>query len=172
MKKGAEDGTMQAGERDTAAQKSPLHRVRLLWAGAFLSGLVVTDLFLSLFCAGWPLIIYLIAGGLGARLAERLDRRFAGDSLGATIVRRGAIGLAMVSAVGLFALAAMPARWDAHCAWRDCSRAMGPGLLEAPFPVGTPSCGAWMMCANEHPWSPREYHEVLRRIDAQGCPSP
>ena len=52
--------------------------VRLIWAGVFISGLVVTDGVLKLLCSSWPLVMYLVLGGLGAALGRSLDRRFSG----------------------------------------------------------------------------------------------
>jgi len=150
----------------------PLYKIRLLWAGAFISGLVATNLFLYLFCSSWPLVIYLAVGGVGAWKAERLHERFSAQTTGATIIRRGAICLAIFSAVGLIALFAMPTNWDTKCSWRYCSRALGPGLLDSPFPVGTPSCRGWSTCVNEYSYSPAQYRRVLRRIEKQGCPAP
>jgi hypothetical protein len=148
--------------------KPPLYKVRLVSAGAFLSGLVATDLFLNFFCSSWPLLLYLAAACLGAWKAEGLQRRFSGT----TFVRRLGIGLALFSALGLVAMVAMPVNWNSKCAWRYCGRALGPGLLKSPFPVGTPNCGAWSKCANEYPYASEEYHELLRRIEEQGCPAP
>ena len=152
--------------------KSPVYKIRLVAAGAFVSGLVATDLFLNFFCSFWPLLFYLAAAGLGAWKAEKLERRFSGDTAGATFVRRLGIGLALFSALGLVTLSVMPVNWHSKCAWRYCGRAMGLGLLKSPFPVGTPTCGAWSKCANEYRFSPEEYRELLRRIEKQGCPAP
>ncbi|MDP6944405.1 MAG: hypothetical protein QF464_09675, partial [Myxococcota bacterium] len=79
---------------------------------------------------------------------------------------------ALFSAVGLSVLFATPVNWDSKCALRYCVRALGPGLFESPFPVGTPSCGAWSKCANEYPYSHREYRALLSRMERQSCPAP
>ena len=150
----------------------PLYKIRLVWAGAFLSGFVATNLFLSLFCSSWPLVAYLVVGGIGASAGERLHRRFSGQTTLAMIIRRGAVFLALFSAVGLTALFAMPAHWESKCSWRYCHRALGPGLLKSPFPVGTPSCRGWSTCVNEYPYTPSGFQKVLRRIEKQGCPAP
>lgn len=155
-----------------AAPRPSLLKVRLVWAGAFLSFLVATHLVLTLFCSGWPLLFYLMAGGLGALLAEKLDRKFAGEGTWRRLARGLIFGLAIFSILGLGALFMMPAHWDGHCAWRYCGRAMGPGLLKPPFPVGPVSCSGWSTCANEYPYSASEYDALLRRIEAQGCPAP
>lgn len=152
--------------------KSPVYKIRLVAAGAFVSGLVATDLFLNFFCSFWPLLFYLAAAGLGAWKAEKLERRFSGDTAGATFVRRLGIGLALFSALGLVTLSVMPVNWDTKCSWRHCSRALGWGLLESPFPVGTPTCRGWSTCVNEYQYSRSEYQEMLRRIQKQGCPEP
>jgi hypothetical protein len=146
--------------------------IRLVSAGAFMSLLVATDLLFSLFCSSWSLLFYLAVAGSGAWKGERLHRRFSADTTRATFVRRFGVVLALFSALGLVVLLAMPVHWDSKCAWRYCGRAMGPGLLESPFPVGTPSCGAWMKCANEFQYSPKGYRDLLERMEEQGCPAP
>ena len=151
---------------------SSLLKIRLVWAGAFMSFLVATNLVLSLLCSSWPLLFYLVAGGLGAWLAERLQRRFAGDATSRKLFRGLVFGLAVFSAPGLGALFAMPAQWDSRCAWRYCARALGPGLFKSPFPVGPVSCRGWSTCVNEFPYSSSQYDALLRRIEAQGCPAP
>ena len=163
---------MQQQVLEPTEAKHRRNKIRLLWAGAFVSGLVAVDLFLNFFCGSWPLVVYLAVGGLGAWTGERLHRRFSADTTGATLVRRGAMGLALFSAMGLVALFAMPVNWDTKCSWRYCGRALGPGLLKSPFPVGTPPCRGWSTCVNEYRYSPSEYRRVLRRIAAQGCPEP
>ena len=154
------------------APRRTLRRVRFVSAGAFVSVLVAIDLFLNFFCGSWPLVAYLAVGGLGAWRGERLHRRFSADTFGATLARRLAAGLALSSAVGLLALFAMPVDWHTKCSWRYCGRALGPGLLKSPFPVGTPSCGEWSTCLNEYPYSRAEGRDVLGRMEAQGCPEP
>ncbi len=145
---------------------------RLKWAAVFISGLVLTNLFLSFFCGNWSLLVYLIAGGIGAWRAESLQKRLSGDSWFAGLLRVGASLLAVVSIVGFIHLSLMPVRWDTKCSWRYCGRAMGPGLLKSPFPVGTPTCRGWSVCANEYQYSSSEYSEMLKQIEAQGCPAP
>jgi hypothetical protein len=167
------EGVTEEQDRPASEETgSSLLKIRLVWAGAFLSFLVATNLVLSLLCSGWPLLFYLVAGGLGALLAEKLDRRFSGEGTWRKFFRRLAFGLAVFSFLGLGALFAMPANWNSHCAWRYCDRAMGPGLLKSPFPVGPVSCRGWSTCANEFPYSSSKYDALLRRIEAQGCPAP
>ena len=144
----------------------------MLGAAAFLSILVASDLFLNFFCSHWPLAIYLATGGLGAWAAGRFYRRFRLQTSGVTFIRRGAIALALFSAVGVVVLMATPVDWDTKCSWRYCGRAMGPGLFKSPFPVGEPTCLGWSTCVNEYPYSRNEYGNVLERIKAQGCPAP
>ena len=150
----------------------PIVKIRLVSAGAFLIVLVATDLFLTFFCGSWPLFMYLAVGGFGAWRGESLHRRFSGDGGGSKFVRGLGIGLAGFSALGLVVLFAMPVQWGTKCSWRYCGRALGPGLLESPFPVGTPPCSGWSTCVNEYQYSAPEYRRVLRRIEAQGCPEP
>jgi len=149
-----------------------LRRVRLVSAGAFISFLVATDLFLNFFCSSWPLAFYLALGALGAWRGASLHRRLSGDTLGKTLLRRLAVALAAFSALGLMALTVMPVNWDTKCSWRYCGRALGIGLFSSPFPVGTPSCRGWSTCVNEYSYSCDDYHEVLQLIEAQGCPAP
>ena len=163
---------MEQDELTPTETGTSLRKVRLLWAGAFVSGLVATNLFISLFCSSWPLILYLVVGGVGAWAGEGLHRRFSADTLGSKIIRRGATALAIFSAVGLMTLFMMPTRWDTKCSWRYCGRALGPGLLKSPFPVGTPSCRGWSICVNEYPFSRSEYETALEHIEEQGCPAP
>ena len=146
--------------------------VRLKWAWVFVSGLVLTNFFLSFFCGNWSLFVYLIVGGIGAWRAESLQKRFSGDSWFAKIVRAGAALSAVASFAGFIGLSLMPVRWDTKCSWRYCGRAMGPGLFKSPFPVGTPTCRGWSVCANEYQYSSAEYSEMLKQIEAQGCPAP
>ena len=146
--------------------------VRLIWAGVFISGLVVTDGVLKLFCSSWPLVLYLVLGGLGAALGSPLDRRFSGATRGVAMIRAGAKGLSIVSALGLVALFILPVNWETHCSWRHCGRALGLGLFESPFPVGTPPCRGWNKCVNEYPYSDAQYRRVLRQMQRQDCPAP
>tara|TARA_B100000579_G_scaffold134671_1_gene109029 strand:+ start:464 stop:955 length:492 start_codon:yes stop_codon:yes gene_type:complete len=163
---------MEQEESDTNKEEQPLHFIRLKWAGAFISVLVATDLFLNFFCASWPLIVYLLIGAWGAWRGKGLHQRFSSDSLGSRFARKLGSGLAIFSAVGLFMLFAMPPQWESKCAWRYCGRALGIGLLQSPFPVGSASCRAWHICANEYPYSEKEYRKILNRIEEQGCAPP
>ena len=151
---------------------SPIAKIRLVSAGAFMSGLVATDLFLKFFCSSWPLFMYLAVGGFGAWRAESLHRRFSGDGRGSRFVRGMSIGLAGISALGFVVLTALPVDWGSKCSWRYCSRALGPGLFDSPFPVGTPTCRGWSVCVNEYSYSASEYQRMLGRIEKQGCPEP
>ena len=62
--------------------------------------------------------------------------------------------------------------WDSKCASNYCGRVLGPGLDVSPFPVGVPSCGALNMCANEYPFTPDRYQELLAIMSDQGCGVP
>jgi len=148
------------------------HRVRTLWAGVFVSGLVVTDLLLKPLCSAWPFMMYLGLGLLGAGLGPRLHARFLGEGFGFTLAQMGIQCLALLSAVGMLMLVVLPVGWESKCAWRHCDRALGPGLLNSPFPVGTPNCGGWNRCVNEYPYSRTDYQTALQHLRAQGCPEP
>ena len=150
----------------------PVAKYRAVSAAAFVSVLVGMDLFFSLLCSGFPLLFYLVLGGLGAWFGGRRYAWLSSETGRAKFVRRLGAGLALFSALGICVLCVKPVYWDTHCSWRYCSRAMGPGLLKSPFPVGTPTCSGWFVCANEYPFAPGEYASVLKRIEAQGCPAP
>ena len=145
---------------------------RAVAAGAFLSGLVGLELLLTFFCAGFPLIIYLVVGALGAWFGGAFRDRLAADSGGARFLRVMGRVLALFTMFGIIALFALPLNWDTKCSWRYCGRTMGPGLLVSPFLSSTPSCSAWHTCANEYPFKPGEYRRMLRRMDRQGCAPP
>ena len=130
------------------------------------------DLFLSLFCSRFPLLIYLVVGGLGAWVGGAQYARLSRASGGARFVRSVGVFLALFSVCGIVVQFAWPVNWKTKCSWRYCGRAMGPGLLVSPFPVGTPSCSAWHKCANEYPFTPGGYESALRRMDRQGCDAP
>ena len=77
---------------------------RWIGAGAFRSFLVASHLVISLFCGSWPLLFYVLAGGLGAWSGPRLHRRLSGDHPLAKLARALAIGLAAFTVIGLTAL--------------------------------------------------------------------
>ena len=147
-------------------------KYRAVSAGAFLSGLVGMDLFFNFFCAGFPLLIYLVVGGLGAWIGGARHARLSRAGGNARFVRWLGVFLALFSVCGIVVLFAWPVNWETKCSWRYCGRAMGPGLLVSPFPVGTPNCRAWHMCANEYQFAPGGYDSALRRMDRQGCAAP
>ena len=147
-------------------------KYRVVSAAAFLSGIVALDLYLVFFCAGFPLVIYLIVAGLGASLGGVFYRRLSGKGGVAKFFRRAGTGLAIFSVFGIVVLGATPVNWGTKCSWRHCARAMGPGLLVSPYPVGEPSCSAWWTCANEFPFTPDEYQVALKRMESQGCAAP
>jgi hypothetical protein len=152
--------------------ETSIAKYRAVSAGAFLSGLVGLDLFLNFFCSNFPLIIYLAVGGLGAWIGGACHARLSRASGGARFIRPMGVLLALFSVCGLVALFALPVNWETKCSWRYCGRALGPGLLVSPFPVGTPSCRAWHTCANEYPFTPGGYDSALQRMDRQGCAEP
>ncbi len=157
---------------DTMSPEKIITRYRIVSAAAFLSGLVALDLFFSFFCASFPLLFYLIAGALGASRGPYFHARFSGDNRAARFVRGAGICLALFSVTGIIVQCVRPVNWNTKCSWRYCGRAMSPGLLKSPFPVGTPTCRGWWTCANEYPFTPDEYQSALRRIEKQGCPAP
>ena len=79
----------------------------------------------------------------------------------------GALGL-LSSLIMIFSAPS----WNSKCAFRYCGRIRGIGLLESPFPVGNPGCGALHMCANEYRYSNYERRELYRFISEEGCEPP
>jgi hypothetical protein len=152
--------------------KSVTVKFRAVSTGAVLSGLVALDLFFSLFCARFPLILYLLVGGFGWWVGGSVHKRVTGPSTGAKFIRGIGIALACFSAFGILAQLVIPVNWNTKCSWRYCSRAMGPGLFDSPFPVGALSCSAWHKCANEYQFSPGEYSRLLQRMEQQECAPP
>ena len=153
-------------------EESNIARFRTVSAGAFLSGIIALDLFLSLFCSGFPLIIYLVVGGLGFWFGGAFHERLSRPSRGAKFFRKLGVVLAVFSVAGVLLQFALPVNWSTKCSWRYCGRVMGPSLFESPFPVGTPSCSAWHKCANEHQFSGNEYSRLLQRMERQECAAP
>lgn len=136
--------------------------------------LVGLDLGLSFQCARVPLSGYLGAGAIGAVVGPFLGRKLHGDGPLRRPLRAlvgVAVGLGLLGAAGMTS-GFLPPRWDSHCAWRYCGRALGPGLGRSPFPVGTPSCGSLHMCANEYPYSDDEYRRLLDLTRERGCTPP
>ncbi len=162
----------EAREEDSPELPLPLGLLRLISAGAFASILVGTDLFLGFFCTEWSLFSYLLVAGFGAWRAERLYRGVSGDSFGSRCVRWVACALAIFSVVGFVRLSTVPVDWNTKCSWRYCARALGPGLFSAPYGSSEPTCRGWSVCANEYPYSPSEYSNLLKRVRAAGCPEP
>ena len=145
---------------------------RIVTAGAFLSGLVALDLFLNFFCGDLPLLFYLVLGGVGAGLGGLAKRFLSGRSAVAAVARWTGVLLALFTLCGMMVEFANPVRWDTKCSWSYCGRALGPGLFESPYPVGTPSCRGWSTCVNEYPYSGEQYRRVLGLLREQGCPAP
>ncbi len=147
-------------------------KFRAVSAGAVLSGLVALDLFLSLFCARFPLILYLVVGGFGWWFGGSVHKRITGPSAGAKFIRGIGIALACFSTLGIAAQLMIPVNWNTKCSFRYCSRAMGPGLFDSPFPVGSMSCSAWHKCANEYQFSAQDYSRMLQKMEEQDCAPP
>ena len=147
-------------------------RFRYISSLVFISGLVIGDVFLALFCAGFPLLLYLSAAALGWLAAPRLRRIVSQEDRWSLLVSRGGTLLALISLIGVLVLAIRPMNWETKCAWRYCGRALSPGLLESPYPVGAPTCSGWWTCANEYPFTEAEYRRALLRMEKQGCESP
>ena len=145
---------------------------RLVSSAAFLSGLVALDFLFSFFCSGFPLLFYLMTGGLGYGLGSFFLHRFSGTGRGVRFVRIVGICLAAFTVVGMFVHTVRPVSWDTKCSWRYCGRALSPGLLKSPYPVGTPTCRGWWVCANEYTFAPGEYQTALLKMKRQGCAEP
>lgn len=123
---------------------------------------------------------YWIQPGEGSRHARRafnqpptraLDRgRRVQVVLG--LARAQAIGLAAFTVIGLTALTFKPTRWNTTCSWRYFVRALGPSLIQSPFPVGPVSCGAWHLYINESPYSPYQRSRGVEAMNDAGCALP
>jgi hypothetical protein len=148
---------------------------RLYVAAAALSPpsmLVVTDLGLSLQCTRAPLSAYLGALAVGAVVAVSLRRRLHAKGLWA-LTRRTVLVLVAVGAGGAGWMTVVKFdTWGSKCAWRHCSRVLGPSLDRSPFPVGTPSCDALHMCVNEAPDLGDDQLRLRALTRERGCAPP
>ena len=145
---------------------------QLVSAGVFLFGVVMYDLVLELLCSGLPLFVYLLATGLGLLFGRVFYERLSSNHILAKVGRAVGLLLTLGALGGLVVLSTHTPRWDTKCSWRYCGRAMGVSLFRSPFPVGTPSCSGWHVCANEYPYSASEYDVMLEWMERQGCASP
>ena len=147
-------------------------RYRLVSIGAALFIIVLPDILLRFACGGFAFLLYLLWGGLGAWVGKKLHGRVMGKGRLAGFIRGLARLCAILTLLGMVFLTWLPTRWDLRCSWKNCGRAMGPGLLVSPYPVSPPTCQAWLRCVNQYPYSKRVYNKALKRIEAQGCPAP
>ena len=141
-------------------------------AGALLSVVVLCDLALEPFCARTSVLAYLLAIAFGVLVGRLCQGWLASERLLAKVVRAACLVLTVGALGGVAVLVTQAPRWDTKCSWRYCGRALGVRLLKSPFPVGTPSCQAWHVCANEYPYSTSEYDVMLDRMAQQGCAAP
>lgn len=145
-------------------------------AGLLMSGLACLDVLLTVFCARFPLLFYLLAGAIGAGIGTLIRRKGRGWLDSHPTVKKSLKGLALTGCFfGLLSagfLTFSPTNWQTKCSWRHCGRALSFSLLDTPYPVGTPSCRALHMCANEYPLNPAQHAELDRLIKLQGCPEP
>lgn len=133
-------------------------------------------------CARLPLWLYLAGGAAGAAAGLLLGRWVPRKGLAGGLVTIGLWLFGVVAAVAFAGLAAsspsnqilglFPPSWDAKCSWTYCGRVLGPGLGVSPFPVGETSCSALSRCANEYPFTPSQYDDLIAIMASQGCPVP
>ena len=74
-----------------------------------------------------------------------------------------------VGLLGAALLSFVAPPWNAHCAFAYCGRALGVGLYQSPFPVGTPSCRDLHMCGNEYVLSKSQLHALVELMEDRGC---
>ena len=150
-------------------QRKLYSRVSALFAMSLVMG---WDLLLELFCARLPLLLYLVAGGLGGWIGWKCAVWLAGDGGGRKLLRAFAILVCVMGLLGAGVLSYVQPRWSSHCGFRYCGRALGVGLWHSPFPVGTPSCRDLHMCANEHIFTEMERDDLYELIAENGCEPP
>ncbi len=138
----------------------------------FMSLVMGCDLLLELLCARLPLLLYLVAGALGAVVGTKCAGWLAAGAWGRRALRGLAIVAGVMGLLGAATLTLMQPPWSSHCGFRYCGRALGPALSRSPFPVGTPSCRDLHMCANEYPFDQREGRILDHLIRTRGCEPP
>ena len=74
--------------------------------------------------------------------------------------------------LGAVLLTVTPTSWSSKCSWSYCGRALGVGLTLSPFPVSSPDCRAFHLCANEYPLTAAQHEELMRQLRSQDCPEP
>lgn len=141
-------------------------------AAAFPSLLVGLDVVSSVICVRVPLYWYLAATALGILVGFRLQRRASGKAWFSPYARWLVVIVAAAGLLGAVWMTVSEPSWNSHCASRYCDRVLGPSFSRSPFPVGTPSCAALAMCANENPFSDDDEAQLLTLMRAQGCAPP
>jgi hypothetical protein len=151
---------------------------RVAWAAAPLSAAVLFDLLLSMLCQRLPAVMYLAAAA-AAVPAWFLPRLLLSHASSPAPLP---IGLGVVAAAAALLLLAsppfevdeggLPPGWSSHCGWKFCGQVFGPSLGDSPFPVGTPSCAAYAMCAEEYRYSGDQQEQLTRLMKSQGCSAP
>jgi hypothetical protein len=147
-------------------------------AGVFASSCSLADLLLMPLCMRMSLAWYLALAAAGALLGVRHGPR---TSSRRPRLKRGLtfgyLGLGLAASLWMIAVppppqgsGSFPPSWESQCGWRYCERALGPGLLVSPFPVGDPGCPQLRMCADEYPF--RDDAPVRRRLAEKGCERP
>ena len=152
-----------------------LVRYRYLFVGAgfFASGIACLDLLLEVFCLRFPLFFDLIAAIIGVGVGHKLKTWLIGHGALKKFLKVTALAFCFLGFISAANLMLMAPNWGTKCSFRYCGRGLsGLTLLTSPYPVGTLSCSALWLCANEYRLSPSQSKELDRLIEAQGCPVP
>ena len=157
----------------TKGKTLDLDRYALVGAGFLVSVLACLDLLLVVVCAGFPLLFYLVAAGLGALVGVKLKTWLVGHGALKKVLKGVGVTFCFLGLLSAAALTLKKPNWDTRCSFRLCGKALsGFSLFERPYPVGTPSCRGLWLCANEYRMSPAQRAELDRLIEVQGCPLP
>ena len=149
------------------------HRYTCVGAGFFVAGITFFDLFLTLFCGRLPLLVYLIAAAIGLAVGSKMKTWLIGHGALKKVFKVIALTGCFLGGMSIVTLTLMQPNWDSKCAFRHCNRGLsGLSLFSSPYPVGTLSCSALWLCANEFPLSSSQKVELDRLITFQGCPAP
>ena len=161
-------------DESSAAFIATERRMRLGQAGLLTLSVAAVDAATPFFCGRFPLVIYLIAGGLGyyrgGRLAEKMKLGVYAPARWRRLVATLVVCFGLLGCVAM-TLSLQPSH--SKCAWKSCGRALGPGLFVSPFPVPAPTCSYLHMCINEYPYREGQYKaavELIRSMD--GCYEP
>ena len=150
-----------------------LDRYNLIGAGFFVSGLACLDLLLVVFCAGFPLLFYLVAGAVGFLVGGKSRTSLVGHGALKKLFKGVALTGCFLGLLSAGTLTLRKPNWNTKCSFRYCGKALsGFSLSQTPYPVGTPNCRGLWLCANEAQMNTAQKAELDRLIEVQGCPIP